>query len=95
MKTSSSVITVLMVGVRLEQAEIVVGSAFFFAFGTLAFNMSSQPDLNSKVKGRLLDEGDWGVIFLKSEKGAFFDALRKKGGWMSRTEVCGEKKHTG
>lgn len=58
MKTSSSVITVLMVGVRLEQAEIVVGSAFFFAFGTLAFNMSSQPDLNSKVKGRLLDEGD-------------------------------------
>lgn len=54
METSSSVTTVLMVGAELEQVETVVND-FFWDFGTLMSNMSSQPDLYSKVRGRAFE----------------------------------------
>lgn len=57
MKTSSSVTTVLIVGAGLEQVEIAVNRGdIVLVFGTLVTsNISSQPDLNSKVEGRVFE----------------------------------------
>lgn len=59
-KASSSVSTVLMVGVGLEQVEILIDDefpAFSLAFGPLTSNISSQADLYSTVKGWVFDQG--------------------------------------
>ena len=63
-------------GVGLEQVEIVVGDNVpwcFFVFGILTFSLSSQPDLNSILKGRFLSGSELGG----GDVGAFFGILQK------------------
>jgi hypothetical protein len=67
MKPSSSETTVLIVGDGPERFEIIVND-FILVFGTLTSNISSQPDLNSKVEGRVFEFFEMLIIFFSRPK---------------------------